>query len=131
MERATEAGDLDAANRLEVRYWLDGPLAPEGRVGGAARQLALDMNAIALRSPLGEGAGESGLDAWGRLGEIRAPATMAWGDLDEPDGIALYRAIAGRLPALVDTRVLPGMAHLPSLERPEVVAALIAGAVGR
>ena len=47
---ADEAGDLDAVNRHEAHLWLDGPSSPEGRVGGDARELALDMNAIALRS---------------------------------------------------------------------------------
>ena len=54
---ADEAGDLDAVNRHEAHLWLDGPSSPEGRVGGDARELALDMNAIALRSGAGEDAG--------------------------------------------------------------------------
>jgi len=31
--------------------WLDGPSAAEGRVGGPARELFLDMNGRALRAP--------------------------------------------------------------------------------
>jgi hypothetical protein len=37
MERADEANDVDAINALEAHAWLDGPLEPEGRVGGPAR----------------------------------------------------------------------------------------------
>ena len=44
---ADEAGDLEAVNRHEIHLWLDGPSSPEGRVGGGARELALDMNMVA------------------------------------------------------------------------------------
>ena len=37
LEAAEAAGALDALNLGEIRLWVDGPHAPEGRVGGAAR----------------------------------------------------------------------------------------------
>ena len=129
-EEADAAGDLEAANRLEMHYWLDGPTSAEGRVGGAARELALDMNGIALRSGMPEDAGASGLDAWPRLGEIKAPATIVWGDLDHPESIAMCRELADRLGAVRDAIELPGVAHLPSLERPGEVSGIIATAMG-
>jgi pimeloyl-ACP methyl ester carboxylesterase len=131
IDAAWEAGRLDELNQLEVALWLDGPAATEGRVGGAARALALDMNAIVLRSGVPDDAGASGLDAWSGLEEIRAPATLAWGDLDVPIVIDRCRELAERLPALRDTRVLKGTAHLPYLEQPAVVTELIRDAVGR
>jgi pimeloyl-ACP methyl ester carboxylesterase len=130
IDDAYEAGRLDELNRLEVALWLDGPAAVEGRVGGAARTLALDMNAIALRSDLPEDAGTSGLDAWSRLDELRVPATLAWGDLDLPIIIDRCRELAERLPAVREKRVLHGTAHLPYLEQPQAVAQLIGEAVG-
>lgn len=130
IDDAYEAGRLDELNRLEVALWLDGPAAVEGRVGGAARTLALDMNAIALRSDVPEDAGTSGLDAWSRLDELRVPATLAWGDLDLPIIMDRCRELAERLPAVRETRVLHGTAHLPYLEQPQAVAQLIGEAVG-
>jgi pimeloyl-ACP methyl ester carboxylesterase len=127
---ADEAGDLDAVNRHEAHLWLDGPSSPEGRVGGDARELALDMNAIALRSGAGEGDGDGGVDAWSRLEEIRAPATIAWGELDEPDAAVVGRELERRLGDARRAVVLPGVAHLPSLERPDLVVDLIADAMG-
>jgi pimeloyl-ACP methyl ester carboxylesterase len=127
---ADEAGDIDAVNRHEVHLWLDGPSSPEGRVGGEARALALDMNAIALRSGAAEDAGASGIDAWSRLEEIRAPATVAWGELDEPDAAVVCRELERRLGDARPAVLLPGVAHLPTLERPELVVDLIAGAIG-
>ena len=127
---ADAAGDLDAVNRHEAHLWLDGPSSPEGRVGGDARELALDMNAIALRSGAPEDAGSSGVDAWSRLEEIRVPATIAWGELDEPDAAVVGHELERRLRDARPAVVLPGVAHLPSLERPDLVIDLIAGAMG-
>ena len=127
---ADEAGDLDAVNRHEAHLWLDGPSSPEGRVGGDARELALDMNAIALRSGAPEDAGSNGVDAWSRLEEIRVPATIAWGELDEPDAAVVGHELERRLRDARPAVVLPGVAHLPSLERPDLVVDLIAGAMG-
>jgi len=82
-------GDLDQINAMKARLWLDGPLAPEGRVAGRARDLFLDMNGIALHaSPVG-----SDLDIppfFHRLAEIAVPTLVVWGDLDFPhvEGIA-------------------------------------------
>jgi pimeloyl-ACP methyl ester carboxylesterase len=130
IEEADEAGDLEAVNRLEVHYWLDGPSSPEGRVGGAARELVLDMNAIALRLEMPGDAGASGVDAWSRLGEITAPATLAWGSLDEPEAALICRELASRLADVRAAIELPGVAHLPALERPDDVAGIIATAMG-
>jgi pimeloyl-ACP methyl ester carboxylesterase len=129
IQAADEAGDVDRTNALEVRLWLDGAQGAEGRVGGAARELALDMNRIALTSGLPEDAGDGGVDVWNRLGEVRAPATVAWGDLDVPQAIELCAALAERLPDSRGTRVLAGTGHLPMLEAPDAVAALVRDAV--
>jgi pimeloyl-ACP methyl ester carboxylesterase len=127
---ADEAGDLDAVNRHEVHLWLDGPAEPEGRVGGAARELALDMNGVALRSGAPEDAGTSGVDAWSRLEEITAPATILWGELDEPGAAVGCRELERRLGDVRAAVELPGVAHLPMLERPDELTALIADAIG-
>ena len=62
--RPTRHGTLVEINRLETWLWLDGPGQPEGRVGGAARQLALDMNAIIIGNDVPETAGAAGVDTW-------------------------------------------------------------------
>ena len=48
---AEERGNLELVNRIEAHLWLDGPLSESGRVEGPARDLFLDMNAIALNHP--------------------------------------------------------------------------------
>ena len=114
---AAEGTDRQAA--AEVRYWLDGPLAPEGPVGGAVRELALDMaRGVSADEP------DSGTRGWHRLAEIRVPVVVAVGELDESAGVEISRRLAQGLP---DARlvVLPYTAHLPSLDAPETVIALV------
>lgn len=125
---AAERGDLDEVNRLETWLWLDGPNAPEGRVSGPARELSLEMNRVVLANGVPEDAGDSGIDAWARIGEIDVPAITAWGDLDVPFLVARTRELADRLPR-GEHRVLHGMAHLPYLEDPATVAQIVTDAL--
>src|SRR5450755_187549 len=128
LDAAIAAGNLDEVNRLETWLWLDGPSSPEGRVGGEARALATDMNAIILRNGAREEEGGSSVDAWRRLAEVRVPVTVACGQLDAPFLLARSRQLAGRL---VKGRYceLPGVAHQPYLEQPGQVADLVLGAL--
>ena len=81
LEAADAAGALDALNLGEIRLWLDGPTAPEGRIGGPRRALALDMNRIALHAE-SPGHEPEAPDAWSRLSEITVPVLVVVGDLD-------------------------------------------------
>ncbi len=128
LDRAAQAQDLDLVNRLEIQAWLDGPAAAPGRVGGSARELALAMNAVVLRNAVGEDAGRSGVDAWSRLEQVAVPTTITCGDLDVPYLLEHTDVLARRIPG-ARRAGLPGTAHLPYLERPDLVADLIAEAM--
>jgi pimeloyl-ACP methyl ester carboxylesterase len=128
LDAAIAAGDLAEQNRVETWLWLAGPAQPEGRVGGEARALALDMNAIILRNGAREDEGGSGVDAWSRLEEIQVPVTVACGELDVPSLVARSRELATRLPR-AHYRELPGMAHQPYLEGPGQVADVLLDAL--
>lgn len=128
-DAAMASGDLDEANRLETWVWLDGPAGPEGRVSGPARNLALAMNAVVQRNGIPESAGASSADAWNQIEKINLPVTVAWGDLDLPFLVNRSEQLAARLPA-GHGRVLPGTAHLPYLDQPDIVAQVIAEAIG-
>jgi pimeloyl-ACP methyl ester carboxylesterase len=127
-DEACAARDAGEVNRLETWLWLDGPAQPEGRVGGAARKLALDMNAVITGNDVPETEGAADVDAWHRLAEIKVPVTVACGDLDVPFVVDRCRLLAGRLPA-ARYHVLTGMAHQPYLESASTVAQLIRAAV--
>jgi pimeloyl-ACP methyl ester carboxylesterase len=128
LEKAYAARDADEINRLETRIWLDGVGQPEGRVGGAARKLALDMNAVIIRNNVPEAEGAADVDAWHRLAEVMVPVTVACGDLDLPYLVDGCRLLADRLPA-ARHHVLAGMAHQPYLESASAVAELIRSAM--
>ncbi len=123
LEAADAAGALDALNLGEIRFWLDGPGAPEGRVEGPLRNLALDMNRIALNAP-SPGYEPSVVDAWNRLAELRCPVLLVVGDLDLGHMQARAAWLADAIPG-AQLRVMEGAAHLPAFEQPAAFAAVL------
>jgi pimeloyl-ACP methyl ester carboxylesterase len=130
IDDAWTSGDEAACNRHEIRLWLDGPAGPEGRVRGPAREMAFEMNRIVIANGESEFDGAGGQDAARRLGEIAVPVVVACGDLDVSLKMEAGAALARALPA-GEYEVLPGRAHLPYLEAPDEVAALIGAVVKR
>jgi pimeloyl-ACP methyl ester carboxylesterase len=129
LEAAEAAGALDALNLGEIRLWVDGPYAPEGRVGGATRDLALDMNRIALHAA-DPGAEDEAPGAWSRLSEVHCPVLVVAGDLDMAHIRARAEEVASRIPGAT-MQVMEGAAHLPALEQPAAFAALLRAFLGR
>lgn len=116
LDAAEESGDLDRVNAIEAHIWLDGPLSKENRVTGPVRDLFLDMNGTALRKP--EIPQEkTPPDAHGRLAKLTMPALLINGDLDFEYIRLRHAHLAVTLPD-ARTVVMPGTAHLPSLEQP-------------
>ena len=114
IESAYEAGDLDELGRLEAWMWLDGPAAPEGRVGGAARELFLDMNGRALHAE--DPGPEAELpDAWPRLGELAVATLVLVGRLDTEYTLGVAEHVAALVPGARLVH-LEGVAHVPHLE---------------
>jgi pimeloyl-ACP methyl ester carboxylesterase len=65
---------------------------------------------------------------WDRLAELAIPVTLVAGERD-----AKFRAIAEQMARAIPdcgTEVVPGAGHAAQLERPDVVAALIARPAG-
>lgn len=125
IDAAWTAGAMEECNRLEVWLWLDGPAGPEGRVSDPPRALALDMNRIVIANESqSDSDGASGLDAAARVHEIATRAIVACGELDVAVKLRRSAALADALPNGT-YRTLPGRAHLPYLEAPDEIAALI------
>jgi pimeloyl-ACP methyl ester carboxylesterase len=121
---AHRADDLDALADVEARMWLadpDGTRLPEGVL-----DLVRDMDRIALaneRSGIAEER-EPATPATERLADLAVPVLVVVGDLDQPDIRLAADLLAERVP--VAQRVdLSGVAHLPALERPDEVFALL------
>ncbi|MGB3339456.1 MAG: alpha/beta hydrolase [Devosia sp.] len=122
-EDAWERGDRDMLNRVQAHEWLDGPRAQSGRVGGAVRDLFLDMNSIALGKP------ELTMEeqrpaAWPRVGEVGAPTLLLVGDEDFTALIDRHEHLSEEMPNAF-AAVLEGVAHIPSIERPELVNSML------
>jgi len=128
-EEAFERGDFDGAAEASLRQWIDGPRRSPDDVDPALRSSVREM---ILRSYELQSAEEAEEEAVlepainERLGEIRCPTLVIVGDEDIADmqGIAAHVAASigdARLESVV------GASHLPSLERPEAVDALILG----
>lgn len=117
-EDAVERGDLDMLNKVKAHQFLDGPRSQSGRVGGAARDLFLDMNGTAMRKPrlTKEEARPPAID---RLGSINTPALLVVGDLDYTCLLQRHEDASELLPNAFAV-VLEGTAHIPNLERPDL-----------
>ncbi len=122
-EDAFERGDLEMLNRVQAHEWLDGPRAQSGRVGGAVRELFLDMNRAALSKPeLSQE--ERPPEAWSRVGSVGAPTMLLVGDEDFTALIDRHDHLSEEMPNAF-AAVLEGVAHIPSIERPNLVNSLL------
>lgn len=122
-EDAWERGDRDLLNRVQAHEWLDGPRARSGRVGGAVRELFLDMNAKALAKPRLT-MEESRPDAWSRVEQVNAPTLLVVGDEDFTALIDRHDTLSETMPNAFAV-LLEGAAHIPSIEKPELVNSLL------
>jgi pimeloyl-ACP methyl ester carboxylesterase len=123
IDAAEAVGDLERMNRLEAHLWLDGPLAPEGRVTGEVRELFLDMNRRALNAPNAGDVTDSN-DAWNKLANIQVPVLVIIGNLDLPHLQERSAHIAKVIPN-AELVSMNDVAHLPALEAPGRCAEII------
>lgn len=123
LDEADEADDLERVNAIEANLWLDGPSSPAGRVGGALRDLFLDMNGIALRMP-GLTQEIEPAPAYERLADLSLPVLVIWGELDFPHVKECCRYLVDTIPS-AGGKEIPGTAHLLNLEQPETINELL------
>jgi len=118
---ALDRGDLDAAVEVNLRAWVDGPARSREAVDPAVRAFVgtMQRRAFELADWDHDGAPENEMEpsAAGRLGELDMPVLVVVGMADWPPIIEVAERIGREVPG---SRVVrwPGVAHLPSLERP-------------
>jgi 3-oxoadipate enol-lactonase len=127
-DAALERGDVEAAVELNVRLWLDGAGGRRADVSDATRLLVAEMQRTAIEHVLPhlDDADErpAVADLAARLGEIAAPTEVVVGDQDVGDFVDIAHELTRRL-ANATLHVIPGAAHLPSLEAPETFNSLL------
>src|ERR1700741_1786794 len=115
-EELWEADDLDGVTALNVDFWV-GHAAPEVQELVALMQRrALDLQ----RDADAEDDAPEAID----LTAIAARTLVAWGARDHPDFAAIGARLGSEI-AGAETAVIEGAGHLPALERPEAVIALL------
>ena len=119
-EEAISQGNIDLAAEIEAQMWVDGPNRSPDQVDAKVRARALAMMRHTLNLPEGVGMGSMlQPPAVGRLNEIAVPTLIIIGEEDVDllfpvaDALELEIANARRV-------TIPGVAHLPSLENPEL-----------
>ena len=120
-DAAIEAGDLDAASEINVRFWVDGVGRTSDEVDAGVRSRVHEMQrrALELQVEAGDAAEEHLLadDLDRRLAEIAVPTMVLVGEHDVADMHAIAVRIASVVPGARLERIAD-TAHLPSMERP-------------
>lgn len=125
MEAAWKAKDLDRLADLEVRFWVDGPGQPEDRVSQRIRQRVREMILQNYRAHTVDGKPQPlAPPAAGRLAEIAVPTLIVTGDLDTSHIRAAADFMAEHIRGSRKV-VLPGTAHMLSLEQPETFTRIV------
>jgi 3-oxoadipate enol-lactonase len=126
VDAAYERHGADAANELEMKMWLDGPHRPTDSVDRDIRTAVASVNRVLIerQAAFTVEPGELVPPAIERLRELRCPALVITGELDQPSFQAGGFELARETGA--EHVEIAGAAHLPNLERPrEFLAALL------
>lgn len=135
-EEAYKARDLDLLTEIEARIWFDGVGRTPQQVNQAMRQLALEMNRLALSheaKKLGVRLPDAESPAAERLDEIKVPLLVVVGEHD----VAYIQAAADYMVEYIAgarKAVIEDAAHLSNMDQPEefhvVVEAFLLEAMG-
>ena len=120
-EAALEAGDVAQAVEINLQMWVDGPNRPPNKVPSPIRNRVRQMLIQLLNIPEAMDAGESlplQPEAVNRLAEITANTLVIVGDQDYTDLQEKSDLLTREIPNASKV-VIPGVAHLPNMEKPE------------
>jgi 3-oxoadipate enol-lactonase len=126
MEEVWQSGDMDRCVDLTLALWLDGPDRAPGTVGGELRARVAELSRHTLEMELAAEAIEAGPERRpeGSPADVRAPALVVAGEHDVPDILAIADAYEREIPGARRV-VMPGVAHVPSMEAPEAFDRLV------
>ena len=125
---AAQNGDIDWANELQIRIWLDGEQREPDQVDAALRKKALEMNRIPVSQNTFfisdmQPANPLAPPAITRLESVECPTLVIAGALDHPEVLRAANEMAKRIPNAQKT-LIEFAGHVPSFEQPEVFTKL-------
>jgi len=125
-EKFLEAGDIVGATELNLRMWVDGPYRSPGQVNTKVRSKIADMLLSTFNIPIPENTKLKELDepAIDRLEEILIPTLVVVGELDLSAVVDHAKLLAEKIPH-ARIEVVPGTAHMLSMEKPEIFNELV------
>jgi 2-hydroxy-6-oxonona-2,4-dienedioate hydrolase len=123
MMDAVKSGDVDRANELQIRIWLDGEHREPGQVDSKLRKKALDMNRVPVSQNTywtADAQPAEPLDpsALNRLEEVHCPTLVVVGSLDHAEVLRAADEMVTRIPNARKV-ILEGSGHVPSYEQPD------------
>ncbi len=125
-DEALERARVEEAVELNLRMWVDGPARDSSMIDAKLRERVGAMQRDAFDKQLAAEAQSPppGPPEWldppatSRLGEIRVPTLVLVGALDVPDFVRISEGLTAGI-ATATLSVIEGVAHLPSLEKPD------------
>jgi pimeloyl-ACP methyl ester carboxylesterase len=132
-EKAWEAGDLDLVAELETQIWFDGMGRTPAQVDPAMRQLAYEMDRIALSNEakgLGKRLPDTEVPAVERLTELTIPVLVIVGGHDTPYIQAAADYMLEKIPS-AQKAIIPDAAHLPNMDHPDQFQQIVSSFLDR
>lgn len=124
-EKAYYANDWTLLAELETQIWFDGMGRTPQQVNQSMRQLALEMNTLALSHAaqhLGQRLPDVATLAFERLDTLNLPVLVIIGEHDIPYLQAAADYMLDHIPSARQVRI-PDAAHLPNMEHPDLFQA--------
>ncbi len=122
-EEAFKAGNIAQVAEIMTRIWADGPNRTPDQMDAGVRERVVQMNLDTYSRPQPHPQAEwreADPPAISRLSEIQAPTLILVGDQDQQDILVIADLLKQQL-AYAEQVVIPGAAHMVSMEQPERV----------
>jgi pimeloyl-ACP methyl ester carboxylesterase len=135
MVAALQSGNLNRANELQIRIWLDGEHREPGQIDSTLRKIALEMNRIPVVQNTFFISGmqpANPLDppAITRLESVICPTWIVAGALDHSEVLRAADEMVKRIPDARKT-IIESTGHVPSYEQPDTVVKLLMNFLSR
>jgi 3-oxoadipate enol-lactonase len=125
-DEALERDELDVATELNLRMWVDGPQRTPDQVDPMVRERVREMqlHAFSVLAPEGAERLELSPPAITRLAEIKVPTLIIVGELDVPEFLKISEMVGADIKG-ARRIVVPGVAHMPTMEKPGLFNQLV------